>query len=106
MARKQISKTKLCAILLLGSGLSWTGIAEARACHIYSKWHYPYRQRCFTAYAPVKAPVIGIKPASRVPETSHERIEIIIPPLEWVPCPLADDRLTGIAKLRALGNGL
>jgi hypothetical protein len=31
-----------------------------------------------------------------------ERIEISLPTLEWIECPPADERLTGIAKLRAL----
>src|SRR5579864_1761885 len=70
-------------------------------CHIYRVWHYPKPQRCFTALAPL--PVT--KHASRPPETFHERIDIPLPELEWDVCPDGDDRLLGIAKLRALGNG-
>jgi hypothetical protein len=95
------------------------GPAQAAKCHIYSIWRYPKPQKCFTAYAnkPVfslEKPVFSYaKPASRVPETSQERIEpvreqrieIPIPDMKWTPCPDADERWLGIAKLRALGDG-
>jgi hypothetical protein len=86
--------------------------AQAAKCHIYSIWHYKKPQRCFTAYA--NKPVFSYaKPASRVPGTSQERIdpvreqriEIPIPDMNWTPCPDADERWLGIAKLRALGDG-
>ena len=99
MAGKQTGKS---AARTLRSGLYVAGIlaawpADAR-CHIYTKWHYPWRQHCYTAYAPRTY----AKPASRVLETSHERIEIVIPPLEWVPCPIGDEYMQGIAKLKGL----
>jgi hypothetical protein len=71
--------------------------AEAARCHIYRVWHYPKPQRCFTAYAPVPRR----HPVSR--ETPPERIEILLPALDWNVCPDGDERLQGIAKLRALG---
>ena len=73
----------------------------AAHCHIYSRWYYPHPQRCFTALAPL--PQKSVKPASRIPETSRERIEIPLPALDWDICPDGDERLMGIAKLRALG---
>lgn len=80
----------LLALLLAGP-------AEAH-CHVYSIWHYPKPQRCFTALAYAKR-------ASRVPETFHERIDIPMPGLEWTVCPDGDERLRAIAFLRALSNG-
>jgi hypothetical protein len=73
-------------------------------CHIYRVWHYNKPQRCFTALAPfhVKRDLSVAKPASRVPETSQERIDIMIPPIDFVPCPEGDERFQGIAKLHAI----
>ena len=73
-------------------------------CHIYRVWHYPKPQRCFTALAPfhAKQGLSVAKPASRILETSQERIDIAIPPIDFMPCPDGNERLQGIAKLHAL----
>lgn len=77
--------------------------APAQACRKFSVWHYPYRQRCYTALAPLPQ---RTKPASRIPETFHERINPIpVPELEWLPCPIGDERLRGIAILREMQDG-
>jgi hypothetical protein len=72
--------------------------AEA-ACHRFKVWHYNFPQRCFTAYAP---PARNEQPLIRTRIVPPERIEIIIPPLEWVPCPIGDEYMQGIAKLKGL----
>jgi hypothetical protein len=68
-------------------------LATPAEAHCYRIWHYPKPQRCFTTLAPAK-------PASRIPETFRERITL--PALDWVECPPANERLRGIAFLRAL----
>jgi hypothetical protein len=103
-----------CILFFLAMTTSWPGTALAK-CHIFKVWHYPKPQRCFTALAPLPAfhmkrisdrseipSETDAKPASRVPETSHERIEIAIPNMDFVPCPDGDERFQGIAKLHAL----
>jgi len=80
--------------------------AEAK-CHIYSVWHYPKPQRCFTAYAVPGItklhPKIDSQPV--LPERIEIKIEIPIPDLsaDWGGGPV-DERLLGIAKLRALSE--
>jgi hypothetical protein len=58
-------------------------------------WHYPKPQRCFTA-------LISTKHALRMLETFHERIDIPLPDLIWAECPSGDERMLGIARLRAM----
>src|SRR5580698_339854 len=70
----------------------------ADACHIYRVWHYPKPQRCFTALAPPNI----MRRSHNVLTALPERIEISLPTLEWIDCPSGDERLLGIAKLRAL----
>ena len=83
-----------------------TARSEAH-CHIYRVWHYRAPQRCFTAMAalPHRTASIPKRTASVVPETSHDQIDIAIPPLNFDACPDGGDKLMGIAKLRALSNG-
>jgi hypothetical protein len=69
----------------------------AAKCHIYSVWHYPKPQKCFTALAPrISSHFVN------QPVTPPERIEIILPAVDFVPCPEGDERFQGIAKLHAL----
>ena len=66
-------------------------------CHIFRVWHYPKPQKCFPALAPI-APIWVLRtatPDSRVPETSHERINIPLPSLDFEICPDGDDRFQG-----------
>ena len=73
-------------------------------CHLHRIWHYKFPQRCFVALAP-KRFASDAKPISHVPETSHDQIiEAPIPPLDFDACPEGDDRMVGIAKLRALSD--
>ena len=65
--------------------------SEADACHRFSKWSYPWPQRC--SVESFRLRVLPLPP---------ERIEIALPALEWVECPPGDERIVGIAKLRAL----
>ena len=71
-------------------------------CHLFSVWHYPKPQRCFTALASLHHALSDAKPASRNHETSRERIDIPMPDLHWIDCPDGDERFQGIAKLHAL----
>jgi hypothetical protein len=84
-------------------------LSTARSeAHCFSHWHYPWKQRCFTAMAP-KRFASDTKLASREPETfreRHEQITIPLPALDFEACQDADERLQGIAKLRALSDGL
>ena len=80
----------------------WTARSEAH-CHIYHVWHYLKPQRCFTAMAPKRFDT-DVKPASRIPETFHEQIYVPVPSLDFEACPEGDDRLMGIARLRALSD--
>ena len=73
------------------------------ACHHYKLWRFPFPQKCFTALAPLPKLTLHLRPdppERTVPK--QERIEIALPPLEFVPCQEGDDYLQGIAKLRAL----
>ena len=100
-----------CILFFLAMTTSWPGSALAN-CHIFRIWHYNKPQRCFAyAYVPkiafhVKRDAgdadFGRKPASRVPETFQQRIDILIPSIDFVACPEGDERLQGIAKLHAL----
>ncbi len=84
--------------------------SEAR-CHIYKVWKYPKPQRCFVALAKSNRYAQRFndtKPASREPETSreqHEQITIPLPMLDFEACQDGDERLQGIARLRALSDG-
>ena len=78
-----------------------TARSEAH-CHIYRVWKYPKPQHCFTAMA--KRFNADVKPASRIPETFHEQIYVPVPSLDFEACPEGDDRLMGIARLRALSD--
>jgi hypothetical protein len=93
-AIRQQSRARMLALFFLAMTSSSPVLAK---CHIFHIWHYPKPQRCFTALAPFHA-----KPVLRSLETSQERIEITIPSMDFVPCPDGDERLLGIARLRAL----
>jgi hypothetical protein len=77
-------------------------------CHIFSVWHYPKPQRCFTALAPEQIRNRGrrVSALHQLPSVSAqlppERIEISLPAIEFIPCPDGDERFQGIAKLHAL----
>jgi hypothetical protein len=78
---------------------SFSPSPAAAKCHLFAVWHYPKPQKCFTALAP--RPIsreIARREAGFVPE----RIEIILPAIDFVPCPDGDERFQGIAKLHAL----
>jgi uncharacterized protein YciW len=88
------------------------GVSEpADACHIYRVWHYPKPQRCFTALAPEQIRNRGQRVSalhqhvSALVNVPQERIEIPLPALDWINCPPGDERMRGIAFLRALGDG-
>jgi hypothetical protein len=71
---------------LIGSSCLAIGSAEAAACHHFSRWHYPWPQRCGAA-------------ASR-PATAEDRswyVEITVPPK--LPKP-EDERERGIDQLK------
>ena len=90
-------------MIVVGLSILVMTLSTARSeahCHIYHVWHYLKPQRCFVALARSY-----VKPASRVPETSRDQIiEVPIPPLDFDACPEGDDKLMGIAKLRALSD--
>jgi hypothetical protein len=62
-------------------------------------WHYPKPQRCFTALAPLPHRTRSFRKETGL---LPERIEIPLPDLIWADCPSGDERLLGIARLRAL----
>jgi hypothetical protein len=95
------------ALFFLAMTTLWPGSALAN-CHIFRVWHYPKPQRCFTAYAPARhvsretaRREAGFLPTN-IQSISPERIDIMMPPLDFAPCPEGDERLQGIAKLHAL----
>ena len=94
-----------CILFFLATTTSWPGSALAN-CHIFRVWHYPKPQRCFTAYAP--RPLPHVKHAAFEGQTQErivtkpERIDIMMPSMDFVACPEGDERLQGIAKLHAL----
>lgn len=85
--------------------------AFAAGCRKHSIWHYPWPQRCYTAYAP--APLVH-----RAEEQSHDwSVEIEKLPPTWnldepihievtvpapTPAPLDNDRAHGVDKLKEL----
>jgi hypothetical protein len=70
-------------------------LATPAEAHCYSIWHYHRPQKCFTALAP-----IPLQHRSRT--VPKEQIDIPIPSLNFEACPEGDEKLRGIAFLRAL----
>jgi hypothetical protein len=68
---------------------------SAGACHMHSIWHYPWPQRCFTAYAP--QPLVH-----RAEEQSRDwSVEIVKLPPSWKLDEQPDpDRARGLNKLK------
>ena len=78
----------------------WTARSEA---HCYSIWHYKTPQRCGSIrYLP--KPTFEAKRAEQIAPRA-EQIEIPIPSLDFNVCPDGDERMQGIAKLRAMSDG-
>ncbi len=72
-------------------------------CHLFSVWHYPKPQRCFTALAPEPRMAIHLRPNPATnQEQSEEQTEIPVILLPFEPAPDGDERLRGIALLRDL----
>jgi hypothetical protein len=73
--------------------------AYSAACHHYSTWHYPWPQKCYSAYAP--SPL-----KRRADEQSHDwYVEITKLPPSWKldEAPqAADDRDRGLQELKGL----
>jgi hypothetical protein len=76
--------------------------SAAGTCHKHSIWHYPWPQRCYTAYAP--APLVH-----RAEEQDHDwYVEITKLPPTWnldephieVTVPEDPDRARGLDKLK------
>jgi len=86
-------------------------LASPAEAHCYRVWHYPKPQRCFTALAPEPIRNRGQRVSelhqhvSALVSVAPERIEIPLPALNWDICPDGDERLQGIARLRALSEG-
>ena len=71
--------------------------------HCYHIWHYPKPQKCFTALAPEQIRKRSSHPTIGVTGVTPERImDLPLPALNWIECPPGDERMFGIAKLRAL----
>jgi hypothetical protein len=83
--------------------LALTLITAPANAHCYRIWHYLKPQRCYTALAPEQIRNRG-RHVSALASLPPERIDITLPPLDWVECPPAEERLVGIAKLRALSE--
>ena len=90
-----------CPCILFSAVLAVTP-ASAK-CHIFSVWHYPKPQRCFTALAAFHAKHAFVGQTTEREEPNQERIEIPLPKLDDItwgePGP---DELRAIALLRAL----
>jgi len=71
-------------------------LATPADAHCYHIWHYPKPQKCFTALAPE-----SIRLRS-TPVPPKRITDLPLPALEWVECPPGEERMEGIAKLRAL----
>jgi hypothetical protein len=67
-------------------------LATPADAHCYRIWHYLKPQRCFTALAPLHRTVLSRLRTEEIP----------LPDLNWIDCPLGDERLRGIALLRDL----
>jgi hypothetical protein len=84
--------------------------SEARC---YSRWYYPWKQRCQRVSAshqqvsalPPLPPIIEASEREQT-ETAQEQIDIPLPALVFEPCQDGDERLQGIARLRAIANDL
>lgn len=84
----------------------------AAKCRLFSVWHYPWKQRCYTALAPPQQLARREAGFAPVKETApnRERIEISLPPKDIALPTLTDitwgetgpDELRGIALLRQL----
>ena len=78
----------------------------AAKCHLFSVWHYPKPQRCFTALAPEPRMTIHLRPLP--PERIRDepkRIGIPLPQLDDITWgTTGPDELRAIALLRELYN--
>ncbi len=79
----------------------WTARSEA---HCFSRWYYPWAQRCGGALPKLTKPML--LQATRLEQTTPgaEQITIPLPALDFEACQAGDERLLGIAKLRALSE--
>jgi hypothetical protein len=77
--------------------------SEARC---YSRWYYPWKQRCQRVSASHQhvSALPPIRPEQNVVEA--EQITIPLPSLVFEPCQDGDERMQGIARLRAIANDL
>jgi hypothetical protein len=80
--------------------------SEARC---YSKWYYPWKQDCRSIrhirHSPPLPPIIEASEREQT-ETVPEQIAIPLPSLVFEPCQDGDERMQGIARLRAIANDL
>ena len=85
-------------------------LATPAEAHCYRIWRYPKPQRCFTALAPEPIRNRGQRVSvlhqhvSASASLPPERIGTLPSLDSFVPCPDGDERLRGIAFLRALGD--
>ncbi len=66
--------------------------------HCFSRWRYPWAQHCGGV------PLHGLQKQAVPDLLPPEQIRIEFPPLDFTVCPEGDERLRGIAKLRALNQ--
>ena len=99
---------------MAAAGLSILAIATSTTkseSHCYSVWRFPYPQRCFTAQAPVHIRTYHDAPTGNAGMSRERQIklplpamELPLPAMDFPICPEGDERLKGIAFLRALSN--
>jgi hypothetical protein len=94
---------------MLASVLVILTTCQTSEAHCYSVWRYPYPQPCHSIRHPLpKPPLPPILEASEREQsgTGQEQITIPLPSLVFEPCQDGDERMQGIARLRAIANDL
>ena len=110
-----IQRTAVIRLILALLTILTTSTCEA-GCHIYRVWHYKAPQRCFTALAPGRSiqRLINLEQTPPNQERLRNTIDLIPSQPHAPPWPtlegidwghVGDERMEGIAKLRALSNG-
>lgn len=78
----------------LAVALLFAGTANAAACHRFSRWHYPWPQRCGDAHHTYARPAAFNPPVATTDDDHSWYVEITKVPLTWdgdVPSPALTD---------------
>ena len=91
---------------MLASALTILTTCQTSEARCYSRWYYPWKQNCGGKSVLRVPTVLPPQTVREQTETVEEQIAIPLPPLVFEPCQDGDERMQGIARLRAIANDL